>query len=41
MYAIPCAYCAQDTFGQVLRILKPDAPFIGAMIGGDSLFELR
>ena len=26
---------------EVARILKPDAPFIGAMLGGDSLFELR
>ncbi|VBB83629.1 Putative Methyltransferase [Podospora comata] len=27
--------------GQINRILKPDAPFIGAMLGGDTLFELR
>lgn len=26
---------------QVNNILKPDAPFIGAMLGGDTLFELR
>lgn len=26
---------------QVNNILKPDAPFIAAMLGGDSLFELR
>ncbi|KAF2713033.1 S-adenosyl-L-methionine-dependent methyltransferase [Pleomassaria siparia CBS 279.74] len=26
---------------QVNNILKPDAPFIGVMMGGDSLFELR
>ena len=26
---------------QVNSILKPDSPFIGAMLGGDSLFELR
>ena len=26
---------------QVKRILKPDSPFIAAMLGGDSLFELR
>lgn len=26
---------------QVNRILKPDAPFIAAMLGGDTLFELR
>jgi NADH dehydrogenase [ubiquinone] 1 alpha subcomplex assembly factor 5 len=26
---------------QINRVLKPDAPFIGAMFGGDSLFELR
>ncbi len=26
---------------QVNNILKPDCPFIGAMLGGDTLFELR
>lgn len=26
---------------RINRILKPDAPFIGVMLGGDSLFELR
>ncbi|KAK7531627.1 S-adenosyl-L-methionine-dependent methyltransferase [Phyllosticta citribraziliensis] len=26
---------------QVNNILKPDAPFMGVMLGGDSLFELR
>lgn len=26
---------------QINSILKPDAPFIGAMLGGDTLFELR
>ena len=26
---------------QINNILKPDCPFMGAMIGGDSLFELR
>lgn len=26
---------------QVNSVLKPDAPFIGAMLGGDTLFELR
>lgn len=26
---------------QLNRVLKPDSPFIGAMSGGDSLFELR
>lgn len=26
---------------QINTVLKPDAPFIGAMSGGDSLFELR
>ncbi|GKT87255.1 methyltransferase domain-containing protein [Colletotrichum tofieldiae] len=26
---------------QINNVLKPDSPFIGAMIGGDSLFELR
>ncbi|OAA59277.1 Methyltransferase type 12 [Cordyceps fumosorosea ARSEF 2679] len=26
---------------QVNSLLRPDAPFIGAMLGGDSLFELR
>lgn len=26
---------------QINKILKPDAPFIAAMFGGDSLFELR
>jgi NADH dehydrogenase [ubiquinone] 1 alpha subcomplex assembly factor 5 len=26
---------------QINRVLKPDCPFIGAMLGGDSLFELR
>ncbi|KAI9838019.1 MAG: hypothetical protein M1819_006173 [Sarea resinae] len=27
--------------GQVNHILKPDAPFLAAMLGGDSLYELR
>ena len=27
--------------GQVNRVLKPDAPFVAAMLGGDTLFELR
>jgi NADH dehydrogenase [ubiquinone] 1 alpha subcomplex assembly factor 5 len=27
--------------GQIKNLLKPDCPFIGAMLGGDSLFELR
>ncbi|OIW28030.1 S-adenosyl-L-methionine-dependent methyltransferase [Coniochaeta ligniaria NRRL 30616] len=26
---------------EINRVLKPDCPFIGAMIGGDALFELR
>lgn len=26
---------------QINRVLKPDCPFIGAMLGGDTLFELR
>jgi len=26
---------------QINNILKPDAPFMGAMFGGDTLFELR
>ncbi|KAJ2899228.1 S-adenosyl-L-methionine-dependent methyltransferase [Zalerion maritima] len=26
---------------QINNVLKPDCPFMGAMIGGDSLFELR
>jgi NADH dehydrogenase [ubiquinone] 1 alpha subcomplex assembly factor 5 len=26
---------------QINRVLKPDCPFIGAMVGGDALFELR
>lgn len=26
---------------QINRLLKPDCPFLGAMLGGDSLFELR
>ncbi|OAA67144.1 methyltransferase type 11 [Niveomyces insectorum RCEF 264] len=26
---------------QIKRLLKPDAPFLGAMLGGDTLFELR
>ena len=26
---------------QICRALKPDSPFIGAMFGGDTLFELR
>jgi NADH dehydrogenase [ubiquinone] 1 alpha subcomplex assembly factor 5 len=26
---------------QINNILKPDAPFVGAMFGGDTLFELR
>lgn len=27
--------------GEVKRILKPDSPFVGAMIGGETLYELR
>ena len=26
---------------QINNILKPDSPFLGAMLGGDTLFELR
>lgn len=26
---------------EVLRVLKPDAPFIGVMFAGDTLYELR
>ena len=26
---------------QIARVLKPDSPFLAAMLGGDSLFELR
>ncbi|KKY18349.1 putative methyltransferase domain-containing protein [Phaeomoniella chlamydospora] len=26
---------------QINQVLKPDSPFIGAMLGGDSLYELR
>lgn len=29
------------TLSQIHRALRPDAPFIGAMMGGDTLFELR
>ena len=25
----------------ICRVLKPDAPFVGAMLGGQTLFELR
>lgn len=28
-------------FTQINNVLKPDCPFIGAMLGGDTLFELR
>ncbi|XP_076826100.1 arginine-hydroxylase NDUFAF5, mitochondrial-like [Clavelina lepadiformis] len=31
----------QGYFSEVLRILKPDGCFIGAMFGSDTLFELR
>jgi len=30
-----------SVLAQVNNILKPDAPFIGVMMGGDSLYELR
>ena len=30
-----------SVLAQINRILKPDAPFIAAMFGGDTLFELR
>ncbi|KAK3197498.1 hypothetical protein GRF29_216g436443 [Pseudopithomyces chartarum] len=30
-----------SVLAQVNNILKPDSPFIGVMMGGDSLFELR
>jgi len=30
-----------SVLGQINAVLKPDAPFLGAMLGGDSLFELR
>jgi len=26
---------------QIRRVLKPDCPFVGAMLGGDTLYELR
>ncbi len=26
---------------EVIRVLKPDAPLVGAMFAGDTLFELR
>jgi NADH dehydrogenase [ubiquinone] 1 alpha subcomplex assembly factor 5 len=29
------------TFAQIHRALRPDAPFIAAMLGNDTLFELR
>ena len=31
----------ESTFHQVLETLKPDGAFIGAVLGGDSLQELR
>lgn len=31
----------ESTFHQVLDTLKPDGAFIGAVLGGDSLQELR
>lgn len=30
-----------SVLSQVNKILKPDSPFLGVMLGGDSLFELR
>lgn len=30
-----------SVLAQVNNILKPDSPFMGVMMGGDSLFELR
>jgi NADH dehydrogenase [ubiquinone] 1 alpha subcomplex assembly factor 5 len=30
-----------SVLAQINNILKPDAPFLGVMLGGDSLFELR
>lgn len=30
-----------SVLAQINAILKPDAPFIGVMLGGDSLYELR
>ncbi|KAF2802955.1 S-adenosyl-L-methionine-dependent methyltransferase [Mytilinidion resinicola] len=30
-----------SVLAQVNNVLKPDSPFIGVMLGGDSLFELR
>jgi NADH dehydrogenase [ubiquinone] 1 alpha subcomplex assembly factor 5 len=30
-----------SVLAQINHILKPDSPFIGVMMGGDSLFELR
>ncbi|KAF2102079.1 S-adenosyl-L-methionine-dependent methyltransferase [Rhizodiscina lignyota] len=30
-----------STLRQINQILKPDAPFLGVMFGGDTLFELR
>ena len=29
------------TLTEINRVLKPDGPFIGAILGGDTLFELR
>lgn len=30
-----------STLKQINQVLKPDAPFLGVMFGGDTLFELR
>jgi len=30
-----------SVLSQINHVLKPDSPFLGAMLGGDSLFELR
>lgn len=30
-----------SVLGQINSVLKPDSPFLGVMLGGDSLFELR
>lgn len=38
-------YCDREltagAFTQIRHLLKPDGVFIGAVLGGDTLFELR
>lgn len=41
LQAAPSAGDANSVSAQIQRVLKPDGVFIGAMVGGETLYELR